>query len=64
MSYNESDSSENHWPTYYKVLGEFIVNFENAVFVIRDDCYNLLTSKGLKDEVIGEINIRTKILYR
>lgn len=47
--------TENDWPEYYSVLGEFVVNFENIVFDIKQDCSFILKSKGLKDEILGEI---------
>lgn len=47
--------TDNDWPEYYRVLGEFVVNFENVVFSVRQDSTFLLKANGLKDEMIGEI---------
>jgi len=50
------------WEPYYSVLGEFVVNFENIVYAIREDCSFLLESKGLTDAVLGDIVFGQKYL--
>jgi len=49
------NKTEDDWPDYYKVLGEFIVNFENITYALREDSSFLLTAKGLKDEILPQI---------
>lgn len=53
---------DEDWGSYYSVLGEFVVNFENIVFAIREDCSFLLKSKGLADSVLGDIVFGQKYL--
>lgn len=53
---------DEDWGPYYSVLGEFVVNFENIVFAIREDCSFLLESKGLTDSVLGDIVLGQKYL--
>src|SRR5690606_13673222 len=54
--------SSEDWRPYYTVLGEFVVDFENIVFTIREDCTFLLKSKGLKDSTLGNIIFGQKYL--
>jgi hypothetical protein len=54
--------ADKDWGPYYLVLGEFVVDFENIVFAIREDCSYLLRAKGLTDSVIGDIIFGQKYL--
>jgi hypothetical protein len=51
----DDNVTEEDWPKYFTALGEFVVNFENIVFDIRQDSVYLLKYGGLKDPIMGAI---------
>ena len=48
------EQNEIDWTSYYTLLGEFVVDFENIIYLIRGNCCSLVNGKGLKDSSLAK----------